>query len=181
MEEHMLIVMNKSNHEENLAQPLQTNNKQVKIVVTFLSAYNAIFNMTNLNNKFYFKKSLIEEDFIQITIPSSAYELESLNDEIRSILIDKGQYTEAEYPFTIKPNFSTLCSVIEIKPLGAVFGFVFDDSNRNLPGFSETLLFKEYNLSHNPVDTLSFDNICLECDIARRMVFRGKKSNIIHN
>ena len=52
IEEHMLIVMNKSTHEEHLYQPLQTNNKQFKIAVTFLSAYNGIFNVTNSNNKF---------------------------------------------------------------------------------------------------------------------------------
>ena len=28
IEEHMLIVMDKSTHEEHLSQPLQTNNKQ---------------------------------------------------------------------------------------------------------------------------------------------------------
>ena len=83
IEEHILIVMNKSTHQEHLFQPLQTKNKQFKIAVTFLSAYNGIFNVTNRNNKFYFKKNPIDEDFIQITIPSGAYEIESLNDEIK--------------------------------------------------------------------------------------------------
>ena len=69
IEEHILIVVDKSTHEEHLYQPLQTKNKQIKIAVTFLSAYNGIFNVTNSNNKFHFKKALIDEDFIQITIP----------------------------------------------------------------------------------------------------------------
>ena len=51
-EEHMSIVMDKSTYEEHLFQPLQTNNKQFKILVTFLTGYNAIFNVTNSNNKF---------------------------------------------------------------------------------------------------------------------------------
>ena len=34
MEEHILIVMDKSTHEEHLSQPLQTNNKQLKIAVS---------------------------------------------------------------------------------------------------------------------------------------------------
>ena len=38
IEEHMLIVMDKSTYEEHLFQLLQTNNKQYKIAVTFLSA-----------------------------------------------------------------------------------------------------------------------------------------------
>ena len=34
VEEQMLIVMNKSPHEEHICQPLQTNNKQFKIAIT---------------------------------------------------------------------------------------------------------------------------------------------------
>ena len=89
IEEHMLIDMDKRSHEEHLFQPLQTNNKQFKIAITFLSAYNGIFNITNKNNKFYFKKNLIDEDFIQNRTPEGAYEIENLNDEIKRILIDK--------------------------------------------------------------------------------------------
>ena len=44
--------MDKSIHEEHLFQPLQTNNKQFKIAVTFLTVYNGVFNVTNSNNKF---------------------------------------------------------------------------------------------------------------------------------
>ena len=88
IEEHMLIVMDKSTHEEHLFQPLQTSNKQFKTAVTFLTGYNGIFNVTNENNKFYFKKSNIEEDFIQIKIPNGAYEVESLDKETKRILID---------------------------------------------------------------------------------------------
>ena len=55
IEEHMLIVMDKSTREEHLAQPLQTNNEQFRIAVT-LTGYNGIFNVTNSNDKFYFAK-----------------------------------------------------------------------------------------------------------------------------
>ena len=52
----MLTVMHKSTHEEHLSEPLQTNMKQFKIAVTFLTGYNGIFNVTNNNNKFQFTK-----------------------------------------------------------------------------------------------------------------------------
>ena len=88
--------MDKSTHEEHLSQTLQTNIKQFKIAVTFLSGYNGIFNATNSNNKFYFKKTNTDEDgFVQITLPAGACEIESLNDEIKRITIDEGHYTEA--------------------------------------------------------------------------------------
>ena len=35
IEEHILIVMDKSTHEEHLSQSLQSNNKQYKTYVTF--------------------------------------------------------------------------------------------------------------------------------------------------
>ena len=181
IEEHMLIVMDKSTHEEHLSQPLQTNNKQFKIAVTFLTAYNGIFNVTDKNNKFYFLKSITDEGHIQITIPPCAYELENLNNEIKRIIIDEGHYTEENYPFTIKPNFSTLGSIIEISNPGPKITFIPDDSIRDILGFNRMTIFEEYNLSQNPVNILSFDNIFIECDIAQGMIFKGKRSGIIMN
>ena len=181
IEEHMLIVMDKSTHEEHLSQPLQTNIKQFKIAVTFLTAYNGIFNVTNRNNKFYFKKAIKDEGFIQIRISEGAYEIESLNNEIKRNIIEKGHYTENNYPFRITPNFSTLGSIVEILTPGPQISFVFDDSIGSLLGFNEILVWGKYNLSDNPVDNLSFDNIFIECNIAQGMIFKGKRSGIIHN
>ena len=76
----MLVVMDKSTHEVHRSQPLQTNNKQFKLAVTFLTGYNGNFNVTNENNKFYFLKSITDEDgYMQITISPGAYELKKLN------------------------------------------------------------------------------------------------------
>ena len=77
-EEHMLIVMDKSTHEEHLAQPLQISKKQFKIAVTFLTGYNRIFTVTDRNNKFYFIISGTDKDgYIQIQISFGVYELEN--------------------------------------------------------------------------------------------------------
>ena len=181
IEEHLLIVMDKSTHEEHLFQPLQTNNKQFKIAVTFLTGYNGIFNVTDKNNKFYFKKAIKDEEFIQIRISEGAYEIESLNNEIKRIIIEKGHYTETNYPFRITPNFSTLGSIVEILTPGPQISFVSDDSIGSLLGFNEILVWGNYNLSDNPVDILSFDNIFIETDIAKGMIFKGKRTGIIHN
>ena len=47
----MLIDMDKSSHEEHLSQPLQTNNKQFKKAVTFLTGYNGTFYVSRVNKK----------------------------------------------------------------------------------------------------------------------------------
>ena len=144
IEEQILIVMKKSTHEEHLAQPLQTNNKQFKIAVTFLTGYNGIINVTNEKNKIYFKKTISDDDgFIKITIQPGAYEIESLNNEIKRIIIDEEHYTEANYPFTIKPNFSTLGSIIEISRQGPIISFILDDSIKDLLGYFARTLYEE--------------------------------------
>ena len=174
--------MDKSTHEEHLSQLLKTNKKQFKISVTFPTDYNGIFKVTNSYTRFNSKKTITDGDnFIQTTIPPCADEIESLNNEIRRIIIDKGHYSENEQPFTIKLNFSTLGSVIELSPQRPIISFVFNDSIRIVLGFHETILYKECNPSPNPVDILSFDNIFLENDNAKRMIFKGRRSGIIHN
>ena len=127
------------------------------------------------------KKQLPEMIFLQITIPPGAYEIESLNFKIKRIFFDKSHYNENDYPCTIKPNFSTLGSIMEISPQRPLISFVLNDSTRNLLGFHETIIFKEYHLSPNPVDILSFDNTFLECDTAKGMIFKRRRSGIIHS
>ena len=181
-EEHMLIVMEKSTHEEHLAQILQTTKKQFKIAITFLRGCNGIFNVTDKIRKFLFAKSISDEDgFIQITIPPGADEIESLNNEIKRINIDEKQYTEAKHRFTIKPIFSNLRSIIEISTQGLIISFVPGDSIQDLLGFNKTTICEEYILSPNLIDILSFDKIFLECDNPQGMIFKCRRSGIIHN
>ena len=143
IEEHLLIVLDRSTHEKHLSQPLQTNNEQFEIAVNFLTGCNGIFNVTNSNIKFFFKKRLTDgDDFIPITIPPGAYENESFNKESKRKIIDEEQFTETDYPFQIRPKFSTLGSITEISPQGPIINFVFDDSIRNNLGFHETILYK---------------------------------------
>ena len=178
IEEHMLIVMNESVHEENLSQPLQTNNNQFKIAITFLTGYNGIFNITDKNNQFFFQHA---ENFDGISISPGAYEIESLDLEIKRLIINRYAGMDDEsYPFSIKPNFSTLGSIIEIKDEWKI-DFTQDNTIRDVLGFKSKIVSEEYNLSDNPVDIISFDNIFIECDIAKGMIFKGKRTGIIHN
>ena len=104
-----------------------------------------------------------------------------MNNDYRRIFIDEEHYTESYYPFTSKPNFSTLGSIVELSTQGPVITFAPDDSVRDLLGFNKTTIYGEYNLSPNRVDILSFVKVFLECDIAQGMIFKGKRSGIIHS
>ena len=103
-----------------MSQPLQTNNKQFKIAVTFLSDYNGKYKVLNSNSKPHFTMSNNDEDFDVNTISKEAYEHESLNDEMKRNIFEEGYFTEETYPFLIKPNFSTLDSIIEINQILSV-------------------------------------------------------------
>ena len=106
-----------------------------------------------------------------------------MNDEIKRNNIKDTYFTEENYPFKVKPKFSTLGKIIEIKPffIGSKIIFLPVDSVRNVLGFDVVTFFEKYNLSPNRVDKLSFDNIFLETDIAQRMSFNCKRSEILHN
>ena len=178
--EKMLIVMDKSAHKEHLSQPLQTNNKQFKIAITFLTSSNGIIIVTN--NKFYFAKPISDEDgFIQVKIPIGAYEIENFNNEIKGIIVDEGHFTEAKCPFTIMLKLSTVRSPVEISEQGAVITSVPDDSIGSFLGFKKTTIYGEYNLLPNPVDILTFDNVFLVFDNADGIIFGGKRSGIFHD
>ena len=58
---------------------------------------------------------------------------------------------------------------------------MFDDSIRDLLGFHAITLYEAYNLSPIRVDILSFDNIFIHTNIAQGMIFKSKRSGIIHN
>ena len=58
---------------------------------------------------------------------------------------------------------------------------MFDDRIEDFLGFNARTLYEEHTPSNNPVDNLSFDNIFIECNIAQGMIFRGKRSGVIHN
>ena len=74
-EEHMLIVMAKYVHAERLSQSLQTNIKQFKIAVAFLTGFVGTFNVTDKKRDFCFTVRINDDDFSAISIPLGAYEV----------------------------------------------------------------------------------------------------------
>ena len=72
-------------------------------------------------------------------------------------------------------------SIVEKLPQGPIIGFVFDDNIGNLLGLNETIIWEEYNLSPNPVDILSFDNIFIETHTAKGLICKGRRSGFILN
>ena len=146
-EEHMLFVMEKSIQEEARSQPLQSNKRQFKLAVTFLTGYYGIFNVTNKINNFFSRYHLMMIFFRVISIPLRAHELKSLNNDFKCIIIEEGYLTESNYPFLIKPNFSTLVSIIETSSniTGSQIAFTPNDSIGYLLELKPRVLHEELN------------------------------------
>ena len=105
--------------------------------MTFLTGYNGILNVINSNNNLFSAKTITDKDgSLHINLPPGAYEVENLNDQIKRIKIEDGYFTEAEYPFKIKPIHSTLCSTIEFFRQKPLISFISDDSIKDLLGFN---------------------------------------------
>ena len=102
-----------------------------------------------MNNKFCSTVSINDDDFNKTTIPPGAFEIESINNEIDRNIMEEGHVTEANYPFTIKPKFSTLGYFIEISSniTSGQNDFTPGDSIKDLLGFKPKVVHEEYNLS----------------------------------
>ena len=88
------------------------------------------------------------------------------------IITEEGHFTEAECPFKIKANFSTLGSIKKTSRQEPIVSFSPVDNIRDLLAFSASTKYDEYDLSPNPVDMISCDTIFLETDIAQRMTLK---------
>ena len=148
IEEIMLIITYIPFHEAHQSQPLQSNKKEFKIDVTFLSGFKSIFKVTNKKNKFCCTMSSSIDDFNQLTVPPGTYGIESLNNEIKRIIGEEFFFTKAKNSFTIKPSFSILGFIVEISSniTGNHFVFTSDYSIRDLLCFRRVILHEEYNL-----------------------------------
>ena len=187
IEEHILIVMKESIHEENLSQPLITNNKDFMVGVTYLTGYNGIQNINENNNRFYYitpdnnlKEIILPPGNYSVVLEKKADDIPSFQTKIKELIIENGDATEENYPFLIRPNYSNNHSIIEIAD-GWEIDFTQNKTIRDVLGFGKKIINEEINFSENPVEIISFDNIFIETNIAKGLIINGKRSGIIHN
>ena len=128
-------------------------------------------------------RSINDDDSSKIDVPIGAYEIESLNYEIKRNFFEQANFTETNCPFEIRLNFSTLGSFMEISSdiTGSQIDISPDDSIRDLLGFKPVIIHEDYNLSHYPFDIVTFDNIFLETEIAQGIIFKDKRTGIFPN
>ena len=65
-------------------------------------------------------------------MPLGVYEIESLTIEIKMIFIDEEHFQADNYIFQMKPNLSTLGSIIKFSPQVPIISFMPNDGLRDL-------------------------------------------------
>src|SRR5664279_1604271 len=102
--------------------------KQYEIGLVSADIWHSWFNVNSSNNKFRYHNG---SKWIDVTIPSGAYNLDDISNEIKSIVNDDS--------IIIRPNFNTLKCEIEIKSPYQI-DFTIDNSIRSILGFDRILL-----------------------------------------
>ena len=78
------------------------------------------------------------------------------------------------------PLQSKVGSIVETSRQEPLINFVQNDSIGDILSFDPVAIYEQFNLSHNPVEILSFDNVFLGSDIAQRMIPQAKRLGTIH-
>ena len=79
-----------------------------------------------------------------------------MDKEIKRIITDEEHLTEANYPFTIKPNLSTLGSLTEISPQRSIISIMFDHGIRDPIGFIARTVYEK--VTYHPIPSI-FDHL----------------------
>jgi len=123
------------------------------------SVYNNIQNITSKNN--VFKYSIDGgATWSTITLTPGSYEIDTVNSEINRLMTING-----DMGLTISANTITLGSVVDIKPAATRVDFTVANSLASLLGFGSVVITTGYNVSPNPVDIITINQILVNCDI----------------
>ena len=145
--------------------PFDVSKGELEIGLKDLSTYYSFPNIDSSNNKFYYGDKVI-------TIPEGAYEIENLEDTIKSML---GKDVE----FSLKPNNNTLKSEIFCSKK---IDFTKDQTIGPLLGFESKILDENVKyVSDTPVNILKVNVIRVECNIARGSYRNGEEGHVIYD
>jgi len=154
----ILLTSNYNSFTTNIYPPIQLDDSWQIGLMNF-SVYNNIQNTTAVNNVF---KYSIDGGTTWKTITRSpgSYEIDSINSEINRLMTVNG-----DTGTTISANPITLGSVVNITPALTGVDFTISNSLASLLGFGSVEMGTGYNISPNPVDIITINQILVNCDI----------------
>jgi len=154
----ILLTSNTNDFTTSIYTPIQLNDDWQVGLINF-SVYNNIQNITAKNN--IFKYSVDNgATWTTITLTPGSYEIDIINSEINRLMTLNG-----DTGITISANTITLGSVVDIKFATTRVDFTVANSLAPFLGFNAVILTSGYNVSPNPVDIITINQILVNCDI----------------
>jgi len=154
----VLLTSSTSDFTTNMYPPIQLDDDWQVGLMNF-SEYNNIQNITAKNN--IFKYSIDSgATWTTITLTPGSYEIDTINSEINRLMTLSG-----DSGITISANTIALGSVVDIKAATIKVDFTVANWLAPLLGINSVILTSGYNVSPNPVDTITINQILVNCDI----------------
>ena len=166
-----------------LDKPLQLQeNRKYEACLHYFSAYNTIFNINTMNNKFIYSHDL-GKTWTTIAIPNGAYELSQINIEIQRQMKIKDHYdiTAKSFYISIELNVSTSKAVIIISNKNYQVDFTKGNTICSILGFNSKIIKDPYNIADTIIQITNITAILIDCDIIEGSYINGKESNVIYS
>lgn len=146
-------------------------NKSHDIALIGLDMYYSIPNIDNQNNKFHY--SFKDTDHV-ITIPTGCYEIESINQYIKKMIVQDNL-------IEIKANTNTLKCIVVIHSSDVKVYFNKENSFKTLLGFKDVVLDNvgEHE-STDIVNILTVNSILVHCSVIEGSYLNNSLQNIIY-
>jgi len=147
-----------------ISPPIQLDRtKEYEAAFISLETYNSIPNISSDNNIFKYSNNNGSTWKI-ITLPTGAYEIEAINNEILRNMIINGDSGEDTFYINIDANISTQSSIVNITNTNYRVDFSVTNSIGSMLGFDSAILNSGYNISPRPVDIMKVNSIRVNID-----------------
>jgi len=142
--------------------------KQYEIGLVSANIWFSWFNVNSSNNRFRYHSGT---DWIDVTIPPGAYNIDDIANEIKSEVKNDS--------IIIRPNFNTLKCEIELKAPYKI-DFTSDNSIRSILGFDRVVLNTPgKHEGENRVNITEVNSLLIRCSIVTDSYINGSNSDCI--
>jgi hypothetical protein len=153
-------------------------NKKYEAALLSLDTYNSVPNITEYRNNVFTYSTDDGSTWKTITLNTGAYELQSINNEIKRQIITNG---DDESAFNITANISRLTSIVIIENPRYKIDFNVDNSIGPVLGFDKITIAYGYNESSNIVNIMQVNSILVNIDIIMGSFVNGSQWPTIHS
>jgi hypothetical protein len=179
-----------SNPVYNLPRPLTLpKNRNFEAALIYFATDNYLANIDKSNQQFIYSTDS-GKTWKTIKIPVGAYELSSIDEEIKRQMRTNGDAGELHKSvnspnsnyINIEGNINTFCSVIEITKDGYQVDFRPDNTIRDLLGFNAVVLTKGRHKAPRTAQITAAKAINIHCSLVHRSYdSKGNESDIIYS